>query len=193
MAMAIPVVVGAIASGTAYFGFGASAAVALGIGGFAMSAVSALTSGMQQSSMYKYNAAVARRNAEAAQQAAAYDAEVAKRKGQALMSSQEAMFASRGIVGTEGSPLEFMAGQAKQIEMDRQTILYRGSLDAMRYEGQAVGAELGADNAFKAGLTNAGTSLLKGAATAASSLDFPSSSSGGVQYDAVDGMGAVYA
>ena len=164
--MAIPLVAAAAAGGTAVAA-GATTMTALSIAGMAMSAVGMMTSsymqGQQQSAMYKYQAGVANNQAIAAQQQAQYEADRQSEKAKKLGASQEAQYASSGMVGTEGSPLAIMADTAGSAQLDNLSILHNGQLGYLRGTSSATGYNYMADSASSTGNLKAGTSLLSGA------------------------------
>ena len=170
MVMAIPLVAAAAAGSAGYVGFGLTAMQALTVASMAMTATSAITSGItqanQQKDMYAYQAAVANNQAIAAQQSAQYEADRQSDKARRIKAQQETMFASSGMVGTEGSPLAIMADTAANAELDRLAILHNGQLAYLRGQNQATGynymGEVGANTAYM----KAGSSLI-GAATSA--------------------------
>lgn len=163
---AIPLVMGAMAGGTAVAA-GATAATALTIGAMAFSATAAIQGGMQQAALHRYNASVSEMNARSSREWAQYEARRHEEKSAAFLARQEAAFAGNGVVGTEGSPLLMMADTAANAELDRLAIIHKGELQATRYYNEAQGSRFGAQIAMESAYMKAGASLLQGASSAA--------------------------
>lgn len=168
--MAIPLAAAAAAGGGT-FAAGYTAMTALTVASMAMSATGMLVSGMQQAQqqkdMYAYQSAVANNQAIAAQQSAQYEAARQSEKANKLKAQQETMFASSGMVGTEGSPLALMADTAASAELDRLSILHNGQLAYLRGQSQATGYNFAGQIAQDTAYTKMGTSLLGLAGNAA--------------------------
>lgn len=126
-------------------------------------AAAAISNGQRQAEMFKYQADVAKNQAQAALQGAAYEAARQSEKAHRIGAQQETMFASSGMVGTEGSPLAIMADTAGSAELDRLGILHQGQLGYMRGYSSATGFDASAGAAESSGYMKAGTSLLSGA------------------------------
>ena len=173
MVVAIPAIAAAAAAGGGAVAAGATTMTALTVASMAMSAVgmatSAIVQGQQQSAMMKYQAQVAANQATAAQQWAGYEASRQSEKSRKLIGTQEAMLASTGAIGTEGSPLAIMANTAANAELDRLGILHQGQLGYLRGQSAAAGYEYSASNASSTAMMKAGTSLLGGATQIAAS------------------------
>jgi|GEM_PF-2843663 len=117
-------------------------------------AVSSISGGMAANKQAKYNATIARQQAQA-------DADKFARESRFRQGRARANIAGAGIE-LEGSPLDILESNALYQEVDRQSILQGGEAKAraMTYEGKA---------AQTAGFIGAGTSLLSGAGKAYSS------------------------
>lgn len=129
----------------------------------AISAVGALSSGRQQQQASEYNAEIARRNAVAARQQAAANAEAQQRKARMQIGSMRAAYGASGV-GLEGSPLDILESSAMMAELDRQNILYGGELSAIGYESNAGLELMRGENAVTGSYFGAASSLLSGAA-----------------------------
>jgi hypothetical protein len=143
---------------------GASAAVA----GTAVATYAAYQQGQQAQAAGKYNAKVAENQALAARQAAGLRADDLRARARAIESTNVARAAGGGILPTAGSPLFVMADNAMQAELDAQRVQYGGEVEAVGFQSQARLARFGARRASEAGMFRAGSTLLSGAATAAS-------------------------
>jgi hypothetical protein len=134
--------------------------------GSAVSAFGSYRQGQQQKSVAEYNAAIARNEAEAARQKAAFDAETSREKYARLMGRQRALYSKSGVDITSGSPLLLLADQAYEAERDKQAILYSGEVSATKDLNQASMFEYAGENAESAANLTAGTSLVSGIANA---------------------------
>jgi len=133
--------------------------------GTAISVVGALNQGQQASNAASYNAAVANNNAIAARQQAQAAAEAQARKARLQIGSMRAGYGASGV-SIEGSPLDVIEASAAAAELDRQNILYSGELRAGGYESTAGLELMRGENAVTGSYFSAGSSLLKGAASA---------------------------
>jgi hypothetical protein len=134
--------------------------------GTAMSAISAINQGQAASDAANYNAQLAQRNAQIATDQAGMDAEMQQRDARRRIDAAAAGFGASGLVTSEGSALDVLASSARDAELDRQTILYRGKLRALGYSDQSTLDQTQADNASAAGFGKAGAALLTGAGLA---------------------------
>lgn len=165
---------GAAASGGAaatagLFGVGGafSAMTTLGTLGTAFSVLGALNQGQQAKSAAEYNAAVANNNAIAAKQQAEAKAAAQQRKARLQIGSIRAGYGASGV-GLEGTPMDVLEQSASMAELDRQNILYGGTLESQGYQATA-GLELMRGDAAETGsYFSAGSALLSGAAKAGS-------------------------
>ncbi len=135
---------------------------AIGLGGTALSAIGQIQSGKEQSKWNQYNAAVARRDAEASQRTANYNAIQKRKEGEGLLAKQRALYAGAGVE-MSGSPLEVMAGTIVENEMDALMIEWEGKERSNRYREEATLSTLQGKSAKRAGYWGAGSSLLTGA------------------------------
>lgn len=110
-----------------------------------------------------FNASIAERNAGIARQQAAQDAMIQQRQARQQIGTAAAGYGASGIV-MEGSPLDVLEASAAAAEMDRQTILYKGELRAMGYSDDATISRVQGQSAYNAGMSQAASKLLTGAA-----------------------------
>lgn len=133
--------------------------------GGVMSAQSAQRQAKAKADADRFNAAVAKRNADAARSQGAQDAAAKEREGIKQIGAARAAYGAAGVT-SEGSPLDVLASTASNIELDRQTILYKANLRAMGYEDEATLDLMAADNAEKTGDEQATSALLGAGAKA---------------------------
>lgn len=140
----------------------ASNATAIQAVGTAFSVMGALSQGQQARQAGEYNAAVARNNALAAKQQADANAAAQQRKARLQLGSMRAGYGASGV-GLEGSPLDVIEQSAAMAELDRQNILYGGTLRSQGYESTAGLELMRGENAVTSSYFNAGSTLLMGA------------------------------
>ena len=85
-----------------------------------------------------YNSALALNQAAAARQKATFDRQQYETQARKILGAQYASFLGPGGVRREGTPLELAADTAANIELDAQTIIYAGELEARGLESQSV-------------------------------------------------------
>lgn len=138
--------------------------------------------GQAQKQAADYQAAVDRNNAVLAQRQARDAAERGQAEQQAAMRKTadalgraRASYASRGVEGNFGSPLEVMGDMAQFGQLDTSTIRGNAEREALGYEAQASNSrasatlrEMQGDNAAAAGTIGAFGSLISGAGSVAS-------------------------
>jgi hypothetical protein len=127
----------------------------------AMSAIGGIAQGQQAKSAHNYNAQIAERNAVAARQQASADAAAQQRHARQVLGAARANYGASGVT-LEGSPLDVLEMSAANAELDRQNILYKGSLRAMGYESDADMERMQGRSAQAAGYTRAASSVLTG-------------------------------
>jgi hypothetical protein len=159
---------------------GATTATFLAIAGVAASAIGtgvAIMGQMQaasaQASAANYNAEVARNNAIAAQQQARQNELIQQQQSRQKIGGITAAYGASGIDSGSGSALDVLGSSAANAELDRQTLVFNGALQAAGYGDEAALDAARAGSAKTAGLTSAAGLLLSGgakAATAGSSL-----------------------
>lgn len=133
------------------------------VAGTVISVIGALNQGQQAKDAANYNAQVANNNAIAARQQAEANAAAQQRKARLQIGSMRAGYGAAGV-GLEGSPMDVLEQSAAMAELDRQNILYGGTLKAGGYQATA-GLELMRGDAAETGsYFSAGSALLTGAA-----------------------------
>lgn len=124
-----------------------------------------LMNGQSQASADKYNASIAEQNStgalEQAQASAIIQQETAKRQ----IGATVAAYGASGIA-MEGTPLDVLANSASVAERDRQTVLYKGQLQAAGYQDQAQLDRAAASNALTQSWFSAAGSLADDASKA---------------------------
>jgi hypothetical protein len=87
----------------------------------------------QQAEIYEYNAVLSEQQAER-------DAEAAEERKQKLLSAQAARYGKAGLM-LEGTPLEVMSISAMEADKDIESILYEGSLEAWNWRTRGEASE----------------------------------------------------
>lgn len=148
----------------------------------AASAYSSYSQGQQAQSMYKYQSAMAERNAQISELQArdiekqgAIEEAQHRLKVQGMIGEQKSAIAAGGVAVDTGSPLDILADTAGLGEFDAQVIRSNARKQAWAARTQAQGylAEAGAlntagSNAYRNGTVGAAGSLLSGASSVAS-------------------------
>ncbi len=130
---------GAAAAGTAAAGAGAIAAPAAGLSlstlgtslalaGGVTSAIGTYGAGKAQADAYSTNADIARIEGKQAMDETHEQERLSREKSARLMSKQRAFYGASGVDIASGSPLDVMADQAYQSEMDALNIRHMGEL-----------------------------------------------------------------
>lgn len=128
----------------------------------AFSVFGAVQQGNSAKKIGEYNAAVARRNAEAARAQAGADARAKERESIQRLGSIRAAYGASGVA-SGGSPLDVLSTNAALLELDKQNLLYRGELRGMGYESDAALAQAEGKAGQTAGYLKAGGALMSGA------------------------------
>ncbi len=136
----------------------------LGIVGTLVSAVGAIQQGQAAAASARANAQIAERNATVARASAAQDAEAKDRENRIRLGAIAAGYGASGV-SLAGTPLDVLADSARQAELDRQTIVYKGELRALGFSDSAAMDRAQAKNAKRAGYFKAGSALLSGASS----------------------------
>ena len=131
------------------------------IAGAALSAVGSIASGISQSSEAKRQAAYADANADLAEQQAGSQAQVIREKARRLAGESRAAIGASGV-DLAGSFLDALADSDIDAELDAQTALWNGKLEAMNYRAQAKSARAQGRSALIGGFFGAGTSAISG-------------------------------
>ena len=138
--------------------FAAVAAVASA----AVSAVGAIQQGKAAEAAGKFNAEVARQQAEQERLIAERDARRFRQEQSRLLARSRALRAGQGVTG-EGTPLLVDEATAGEIELGALTIRHGGLVRATRLEQQAQLDKFRGRSARQAGFIRAGSTLLTGA------------------------------
>ena len=133
-------------------------------------AMSAISAGEAQQDALDYNAEVMEAQAQSDRDAASYEENRQREANAKLRARQRVAYLSSGVDLSEGTPLEVLGNQAGEMEMDALAIRYNGELKAKQSESQANIYRMQGVQASKAGFTNAGSSLMTGLGSAATSL-----------------------
>lgn len=150
------------------------------VAGAGIAAAGSYQQGRAQEAMAKYNQAMAQREAQRFQvesQAAERDARIAasaqRRQAEKFKGSQRAAYAASGVT-FEGSPLLVMQATAANLELEALETERRGQIQAglLREQGYTRAAEselmgFRGRSAKRAGIYQAGSSLLSGISSAA--------------------------
>lgn len=136
--------------------------LALVTGSAGLQAIGSVMQGINAQQVGAYNDAVQNRNAiitgqNASQDATAQAADAARKIGAA-----RAGYAKAGVQLDEGSPLDVLAESARTAELDRQTILYQGRVQAQGYIDQGKLDRYKGNVGAIEGYMGGATALLKG-------------------------------
>lgn len=132
----------------------------------AAAATGTVMSAQAQSDAAKYNAAVAKNQAETAAQQAAFDAQQIRDKNRRILGAQRAAFAASGVDPDAGTPVDIRADSANQGELEALTAIYTGRSGANSALARAKLENFTARSAMTSGYIQAGSSLLSGASSA---------------------------
>lgn len=160
----------------------ATLSLVAGIAGAGVSAVGSMAQGQAQKNAADYQAAVDRNNAILSQRQARdavergqADQQTQMRKNADALGRARASYASRGVEGNFGSPLDVMGDMAQFGALDAKTIGVNSEREAAQYQAQAMSSNASAtlkqqqgNNAETAGTIGAFGSLLSGATSVAS-------------------------
>lgn len=144
----------------------AIAAVAASVAGAGVAAYSAHEQGKAQEGAAKFNAAVQRNNAMAAQQQAQYEADRIRKRNTYLRGAQNAAIAKSGI-DISGSASDVIYDSAMQGEMDALAALYTGKVRSNADESGAMLSRLSGENARTSSYYSMAGSILGGVSGAA--------------------------
>lgn len=120
------------------------------------------SAGDESAAVAKYNQQVKEREAQAAEQQARIESRKQAQEASRKMSELRAGLGASGAVTTAGTPLEIMAEQSRQSELENREIGYEGLQESskLRAEGAMIAREGRA--ARRAGRIGAGATLLTG-------------------------------
>lgn len=143
----------------------AAAVPFLMVAGAAMSAMSAINQGKAAQAAAKYNASIADQNAQVARDQTILQVRQADREAYLRTG---AIRAAQGASGGKeaGSVLDVIADTASQNELQRQDIVYQGSLRQRGFQNTAALDRFSGDTARSSSYLTAGSELLQGAGQA---------------------------
>jgi hypothetical protein len=121
--------------------------------------------GESQQALAEYNAQLAEREAEEAQEAAATEERKLRKAGVRLKAIQRARFGAIGVT-PEGSPLDVMAATAAELKRDALTIRRGGQLGFQRFTAEASLQRIAGKSALLRGRSRRRASYLGAGATA---------------------------
>ena len=143
---------------------GFTAGQALQGGASVLSAFGSFKAGQAQEAAYKANAQLERQQGEIAREQSFSSAEQLWQKVQQTLGAQRAAYGGAGIDPNTATPLEVMAASARQGELARRATLFQGLAQQQTAESQAAIERFQGSQARKAGVLQAGSTLLTGAA-----------------------------
>jgi hypothetical protein len=156
--------------------------------GSAISAVSQISQAQQAKNAANYNAQIAEQQATAARQTASANADRQRRSAERQLGSMQAGYSASGVSSSEGSALDILSQSARDAELDYQTILHGGEMQARGYQNTANLERSRASNAMSSGYMSAAGTLIGGAGKAYGGL----TSSGGGAYGPTPDGGNIY-
>jgi hypothetical protein len=125
-----------------------------------VSAAGSIASGFAQSAQARREAAVDDANAKLAEQQAAAQADATRNKALRIRGQQQAAVGASGIALEGSSFADAMADSDTEAELDAQTQLYNGRLQARNYRTRADEAAADADGKITDTLFGAGSDVL---------------------------------
>jgi len=134
----------------------------IGAIGTAVSAVSAVSQGIQQGRMNRYQAAVDEQRAQRERERAELDASEFERRQSDLMAKRRAELGGSGVEPGTGSPLLVSQDFAAETEFQKLMIMAGGEDRATRLEQEAGLYRKSAKNARTAGFVRGGSLLVQG-------------------------------
>lgn len=146
--------------------FASTTAIVTAVIAAAASATTAVMSAQAQQDSAKYNAAVARNQAETANQQAQFDAQQIRDKNRRLLGAQRAAYAASGVDTSSGSAQDVQSDSATRGELEALSAIYTGKTGATSAMARAKLDEYQGQSAMTLGYFSAGSSLLSGAAAA---------------------------
>ncbi|MER9655684.1 hypothetical protein NKJ26_19535 [Mesorhizobium sp. M0152] len=133
----------------------------LGLAGTALSAGGALVEGQQQKQMAGYQARAYEQQAQADAQSAAFEQSRERHKQDLLLSQARAQAGALGL-GVAGSPVEVLAANARQGQLDLKAIQYGSALRQNALDSQAAISRFSGKQAVAGSIFKAGSSLVSG-------------------------------
>lgn len=127
-----------------------------------VSAVGSLVGGFAQSSQANRAATVENQNAKIAENQASTEAGAIREKAYRLRGSQRAQAGASGIALPGSSFVDAMSDSDINAELDAQTALYNGKIQARNYRSQALANQSTASSSIVSGIFGAGSQALSG-------------------------------
>jgi hypothetical protein len=150
------------ASGAGVAAAGTGIAGALAGMGTGLAVFGTLASGISQYNQYKYNADVAKQQAQATQVAADYERYKLEKQGQLLRGKQIASAVGQGIVPFFGSPLEVQIEGRTSILQDMNALFFNTRNRVSQFNQQSDFFSMAAPMALGTSLINAGAFAASG-------------------------------
>jgi hypothetical protein len=110
-----------------------------------------------------YNAKIAESQAQAERDKAAFDEARYRENAAKVQATSRTRINASGVDITEGTPLAYLSGQSKDVEMDAMAIRYGGEIAAQKAQNQANSFKYQGEQAWSAGQWKAGSSLMSSA------------------------------
>ncbi|GAB2176722.1 hypothetical protein [Dongia sp. agr-C8] len=127
----------------------------------AVQAVGSIVSGVSQNAQAKSQAGYSRTNARLAEQQAETQAQAIREKARRLAGQNRAAIGASGV-DLAGSYLDALADSDINAELDAQTALWNGKVEAANYRAQAKASKKAGASALVGGFFGAGTSAISG-------------------------------
>lgn len=124
-------------------------------------AVGSLIQGESQAQASEFNAAIARQNAQIAQQQGAAAVQAQQRDAARRIGSMVANYGASGVQVDSGSPVDVLADSAAMATLDRLTLQYNYALKAAGFENQAKVDDMNATTSRTSGLFGAASAGMK--------------------------------
>jgi hypothetical protein len=125
-----------------------------------LSAIGSVKAGQAQEAAYKTNAELQQKEGEIARGQSFSSAEQLWQKVQKTLGAQRAAYGAAGIDPNTATPLEVMSETARQGELARHATLFQGLAQQQTADTQAAIDRFTGAQARKAGVIQAGTTLL---------------------------------
>lgn len=127
----------------------------------------------------EYNASIARRNADIAQQQSAAAVQAQQRSASRAMGAIKANYGASGVQMDGGSPLDVLADSVTMATLDKLTIEYNYALKAQGLQQQANLSEMAAKTARTSSYFNAAADIMDSASQSAKQSGGSAAASGG--------------
>lgn len=152
------------------FVYTAVAGVVIGLIGTGVSAYGAVSSADAQQDAANYNAKLEQNNADAAAQQAKFDAQQISDRTRRNVAQQRAAMAASGFDANTGTFADITQSTKQSGELDRLARIYQGRLGVSRSESQSVLDVMNGQNAHTAGMISAGSTVLGGIGSSATTI-----------------------